>query len=632
MTKLTKSPWVLVLLVLLVLLPLTVSASNSTPERVRVYVEFAPGQRNAVQSLLKSENAQFHFEFAELNSFVVTLPQKAIDGLRHNPRVVDVEVDPLRYLAAEQSAYALPELVTEDLAQTVPYGVTAVQAPEVWAEGYWGAGKKVCIIDTGYSAVHEDLPDDVDGISQISGELFTDDGNGHGSHVAGTVAGIDNDVGVIGVSPDVDLFIVKIFDFDGLWVSAGHSSDLVAAAYACEEAGANVISMSLSGTTRSGKEERAFNAVYGRGILSVAAASNDGSTEYHYPASYDSVISVAAVDVNNEHADFSQMNDAVELAAPGVGVLSTVSYLATAEVLVDGVPYVANGIEFAPLGTAVGPLTDGGLCTATGDWAGMVVLCLRGDVSFYDKVINVQNSGGTAAIIYNNEPGNFFGTLGDGNSSAIIAASLSQEDGLFLVANKLGSEATITNQFEYPGNGYEAWDGTSMSTPHVSAVAALLWSANPAWTNEQIRVAMQQTALDLGDPGRDDLYGFGLVQAKAALDWLENGTVSMHVADVEMAYTQNGRNYNLFTTVAVEDEAGAPVADATVYIATEYPDGLVETDIGLTDANGLVTFRLRTKLTGRYVSMVTDVVHAHLAYLPDSNVETSAFLTIPQQP
>ena len=71
------------------------------------------------------------------------------------------------------------------------------------------------------------------------------------------------------------------------------------------------------------------------------------------------------------------------------------------------------------------------------------------------------------------------------------------------------------------GSSYEAWGGTSMATPHVAGVAALLWSANPAWTNVEIRDAMAATALDLGDPGRDIAYGYGLVQAFDALQYLQ---------------------------------------------------------------------------------------------------------------
>ncbi len=614
----------IILLILLVAVPLAATA-NQAPDPVRVYVEYAPGQRDAVRGALAQAGAQMHHEFTELNSYAVTLPEAALPGLQRNPNVVSVEADPPRSLAGVSLSAQL-ETLTE---QVVPYGVTAVQAPDVWAQGYDGANRKVCIIDTGYSPTHEDLPDNVDGISQIPGEEFTYDTNSHGSHVAGTIAAIDNEVGVIGVAPGVDLFIVKIFDFNGLWVSKAHSSDLVAAAYACEEAGANIISMSLSGTQATGKEEQAFNAIYERGILSVGAASNDGIEEYHYPASYDSVISVAAVDINNVVADFSQFNDAVELAAPGVDVLSTVSYLATDELAVDGVTYAAHGIEFSPFGTASGVLVDGGLCTATGDWADMVVLCARGDISFYDKVMNVQNSGGVAAVIYNNEPGNFWGTLGEGNTSDIPAISLSQEDGQFLVADKLGFNGDVTHLWEYPASGYEAWGGTSMATPHVSAVAALLWSANPSWTNEGIRLAMQETALDLGDPGRDVHYGFGLVQANDALNLLQTGSLTMHAADITMSYTKQGRHYNLYTAVTVADEYGEPAADATVFLTVDTPDGDLVAESGLTDANGEVVFHLRTRQPGRYFAAITDITHAELTYLPEANVETGDSLAIP---
>jgi subtilisin family serine protease len=622
----------LFILILLVAVPLTAAGASNAPEKVRVYVEYAAGQKNQVLNALDRAGGQVHYEFAELKSFAVTLPETAVNGIQHNPNVVSVEADALRYLdssAAGVSAAAQVETVME---QVVPYGVTAVQAPEVWVDGYNGANRKVCIIDTGYSPSHEDLPDDVDGVSQIEGESFTDDVNSHGSHVAGTIAAIDNEVGVVGVAPGVDLFSVKIFDVDGLWVSTAHSSDLVAAAYACEDAGANVISMSLSGTQATGKEEKAFAALYDRGILSIGAASNDGIEEYHYPASYPSVVSVAAVDINNEWADFSQFNDAVELAAPGVAVLSTTSYVATDELEVDGITYEAHGIDLTPYGTAVGPLVDGGLCDAVGDWADAVVLCSRGDISFYDKVINAESGGAVAAVIYNNEPGNFWGTLSEGNTSVIPAISLSQEDGLYLVANKLGQAGTVTHLLDYPASGYEAWDGTSMATPHVSAVAALIWSANPGWTNEVVRTAMQQTALDLGDPGRDVYYGYGLVQAKDALDLLNEGSLTMHVAGVDLSYTRNGRNYNLYTTVDVADEAAAPVAGATVAITMEMPDGTLVADNGVTDDNGTVVFKLRTRETGRYVVTVSDVAHPELTYLPDANVATTAALTISRQP
>ena len=82
----------------------------------------------------------------------------------------------------------------------------------------------------------------------------------------------------------------------------------------------------------------------------------------------------------------------------------------------------------------------------------------------------------------------------------------------------------MVSTVDAPGSGYEAWGGTSMATPHVSGVAALLWSANPKWTNVQIREAMAMTAMDLGDDGWDPHYGYGLVQALDALEYLQGLT------------------------------------------------------------------------------------------------------------
>lgn len=130
--------------------------------------------------------------------------------------------------------------------------------------------------------------------------------------------------------------------------------------------------------------------------------------------------------------------------------------------------------------------------------------------------MNVQNGGGRAALIYNNVSGGFQGTLGEGNSSTIIALGLSLEDGQYLAANNIGSTATVSSSVVTPASGYEAWSGTSMATPHVSAAAALVWSCLPTATNVQVRNALTSTALDLGTAGRDVHYGYGLVQAKIA--------------------------------------------------------------------------------------------------------------------
>ena len=83
---------------------------------------------------------------------------------------------------------------------------------------------------------------------------------------------------------------------------------------------------------------------------------------------------------------------------------------------------------------------------------------------------------------------------------------------------QLGQLATVSVK---PVN-YAYYDGTSMSTPHVSAVAALVWSYFPTCSGAQIRTSLTRSALDLGAPGRDDKFGYGLVQAKTAYDRIVN--------------------------------------------------------------------------------------------------------------
>ncbi len=500
-------------------------------EKVRMFVEFAPGQQAIVRKALKRAGAKFHYTFSHLNSFVVTIPQRARKGIEENLYVVGAEIDPPRYLITNESttnvSTPLVNTVTSS-GEIVPYGVDAVQARDIWdidgdaevdTEATAGFGVKVCIIDSGYYGAHEDLPDllSADGISQVDDNWYQD-GYGHGSHVAGTIAGEDNNLGVIGVAPNVSLYVVKYFDDSGY---ASYASDLIEAGNACAASGAQIISMSLGGSVPNLKERLHFATLYRRqGILSIAAAGNDGDTTYSYPASYDTVISVAAIDETNAIAAFSQQNSKVELVAPGVAVLSSVPYIDTNEVNASARRYAADHIENSFRGSATGVLLDGGLCTDVGSWADAIILCERGSVSFYEKVMNVENSGGVAAVIYNNEPGGFYGTLGENNSSNIIGLSISREDGLSLKEDFLTTEVSVTSAYEWPASGYESWSGTSMATPHVTGVAALLWSEIPTATNEEIREAMDATALDLGTSGRDEIFGFGLIQAKSALDYL----------------------------------------------------------------------------------------------------------------
>lgn len=600
--------------------------ASSDNGKVRVFVQFAPGKGAAVEKSLHAAGGEIHYAFDDLETFSVSLPEAALDGIAHNPNVVLIEEDAPRYpISVMPSATAVDVPVQE-----VPYGVDMVQARDVWdanRDGVVDAGaptaanRKLCIIDSGVFTGHEDLQ----GLNFNGGYPtgWNSDGLGHGTHVTGTIAAANNSLGVIGVTPGtVQLYMVRVFGDDGSWT---YASTLIDAANRCASAGANIISMSLGGSKSSLTEKRGFASLYSKGILSIAAAGNDGNTAYSYPASYDSVMSVAAIDEAGAVADFSQQNDQVEIAAPGVGVLSTVPYIDETFVTVNGVSYSGGHIDYSGRGTASGALVDGGICDSTGAWSGKVVLCQRGTISFYDKVMNVQNSGGAAVLIYNNVSGSFLGTLGDGYSSNIIGVSLSMEDGQYLLANAMGQVADVTSNLYTDVSGYEYYDGTSMATPHVSAVAALVWSAKPTATNADIRAALTTTALDLGAAGRDVAYGYGLVQAKAAIDYLTGGSggdAAMHVADLDgVSSLVNSKSWKATITVKVVDANGVAVSGAVVTGA--WSGGITGTGTCTTGAAGtcaVASSNIKTTKTS-VTFTVSDVAAGGFTYDAAANAD-----------
>lgn len=236
----------------------------------------------------------------------VSMDKKTLNQLRNDPSVESISPDHKRTL----------------MAQETPYGFTMVQANQFSQNNT--QARTVCIIDTGYNLGHADLPNQNDGVSGTAnnsavGNWFND-GNGHGTHVAGTIAALNNNDGIVGVYPGVDLHIVKIFDDNGNWTFA---SDLIDGINQCQSAGADVVNMSLGGGGASTAERNAMDQFNNDGILLVAAAGNSGNSTLSYPASYDAVISVAAVSANENRASYSQYNSQVEIAGPGSSVYST---------------------------------------------------------------------------------------------------------------------------------------------------------------------------------------------------------------------------------------------------------------------------------------------------------------------
>ncbi|KWS02849.1 Alkaline serine protease [Lysobacter capsici AZ78] len=474
----------------------------------------------------KAGDATVNFQFDKLNAAVLTLPSAdAIKALRANPDVESVEIDYPRY----------------PMAQSVPYGIDQVQARDAWdanrdgtidAGAATGAGIKVCVIDSGINSTHEDFA----GVALTGYPTgWNTDTCSHGTHVAGTIAAANNATGVVGVSPGkVSLHIIKIFGSNGYNGSSHgqcswtYSSTLVDAAQRCASAGAKVINMSLGGANSSTTERNAFQTLANNGVLSIAAAGNSGNATLSYPASYPSVVSVAAVDQNNVKASFSQFNAEVELSGPGVDTLSTTP-LANDPLVIGNSQFAANPIAGSRQTTASAGWVNGGLCTASSStWRNKVVLCQRGTNTFNDKVTRVKTGGGLAMVVYNNVDGPlsaaFFNTATPPQpvTSTLPAVGISKADGETIIASLAGQTATVDATPSLSNVAYENKSGTSMATPHVAGAAAVVWSSKPTATAQQVLEALETTALDIDAAGRDNNTGWGLVQIPAAIAELQS--------------------------------------------------------------------------------------------------------------
>jgi major intracellular serine protease len=215
----------------------------------------------------------------------------------------------------------------------IPYGVNQLQAPEIWAQGEKGSGIVIAVLDTGIDTNHPDLKPNI-----IDGRNFTNEGcesdysdnNGHGTHCAGTIAGVENEKGVVGVAPEAKLLIGKVLDKNG----SGSYRDIInGIKWATKWKGKNgektrIISMSLGGSYDDKNLEEAILEACAKGILVVVASGNEGDNnentfEYGYPALYNECITVGAIDENYKIAYFSNNHKQVDVVASGVDVLST---------------------------------------------------------------------------------------------------------------------------------------------------------------------------------------------------------------------------------------------------------------------------------------------------------------------
>lgn len=368
---------------------------NDVSRKIVVFQNWV--NKTAYDEILKSAGAVKIKNLPLINAVVVLASPASEKALRQRSEVRRVDPDVVVYTQAKPLPAPPPE--------RLPWGVDRIDADLVWDRNHdlavdsganAGGGVKVAVLDTGIDLDHPDLQANIKGgINTLNPLKSPDDDNGHGTHVAGIIAGVDNSVGILGTATQAWLYAVKVLNRQG----SGYVSDIIEGLQWSIDNGMQVVNMSFGTSTDVQSFHEAIVAAYDRGIVLVAAAGNGGPGDNTvlYPAKYPEVIAVSATDNTDTIASWSSRGPEVELAAPGVDVYST-----------------------------------------------------------------------------------------------------------------------------YKGGGYKTLSGTSMASPHVVGSVALIIASGitdangNGRVNDEVRSRLQHTADDLGAAGKDNLYGYGLVDAEEA--------------------------------------------------------------------------------------------------------------------
>jgi len=457
-------------------------------QRVDVIIGFDRTPGPAERALIQGVGGQVRFSYHLIPAIAASLPQAALAGLANNPRISVIE----------------PDLTVQkvDAELDNSWGVKKIGGGGTLVGGktYTGSGQTVFILDSGVDYTHPDLATNYSGpASGLNYDFANNDGDpydddNHGTHVAGTIAAVDNNSGVVGVAPQAQIASLKVLDSTG----SGAWSWIIAALEFAVDHGAKVTNNSYGSSSYPGTlVEQAYAEAEAAGVITIASAGNSGncagkSDSVGYPGKFSSVIAIAATDVNNARPCFSSTGPAVAFAAPGVAVVSTI-----------------------------------------------------------------------------------------------------------------------------PGNQYASYNGTSMASPHVAGLVALLLEAGLSDTNQngkvsdEARAALKAGAQDLGASGRDNLYGEGLVNASASLSAVLNTVTppSGRAAVVKsIAYVRNGpAGKNMNITVTIVDSTDVAIEGASVSVAVTKDSSAYATGSGTTNSAGVVTFQLKPAPNGCYNTDVTGV-------------------------
>ena len=377
MERMKRIQLIVLTIVAAIFVPLGAEASSASEKRIVVTSSIDP-----LVEWLDERGVATYEAYEELDIVVVEASSDDFNHLREQFPAAIVQKEKVYAQSADREIASAP-LVLAQRARTLPYT---------------GRGVKVAVIDSGVDTLHSELNIAggycAKGVYCPSRIKYHDD-NGHGTHVAGVIAAQLNGKGIVGLAPNVELYAVKAMNAYGL----GTTSSLIDAVSWSIQNNIQVANLSINTPNSDIALQRVLERAYAKGMILIGSAGNNGlepMNQVTYPARYETVIAVGAVDPSLKKLPKSAIGEEVEVVAPGYQVLSTYPY----------------------------------------EW--------------------------------------------------------DFEDGV--------------------RDGYTRMSGTSMAAPHVTAVFALYRERFPNMTNEQIRQYVQGTAKDIGAPGRDPLYGYGLIQ------------------------------------------------------------------------------------------------------------------------
>ena len=569
-----------------------------TPEKggppdglVKVLIGFKEKPGPPEQALIKGLGGKIKYTYNLIPAIAASVPDVAIEALKKNPNITNIELD--------SKVYAL------DTELDNSWGVKRIGAGLVHDSGNNGEGIKIAIIDTGIDYDHPDLAANYAGgydfVNKDNDPMDDDITYGHGTHVSGIVAALDNGSGVVGVAPKAKLYALKVLDDSG----TGYVSDVVfAIQWATDPDGdgsandrLDIINMSLGGR-KNIFLEWACNLAYLDGLLLVAAAGNDEAV--CYPAAYSRVIAVSATDYdymngNDILANFSSVGPEVELAAPGVNINST---------LLGG-----------------GYVTHDGTSMASPHVAGTAALVWAENPSWSNKDVRkcLQNSAEDINLL-DTEQG--YGLVDAENAvlGTTNGNNLPTQQATGVITGTVTIEDTTTpiEGAKVTADGFSTFtdDGGDYTLANLPVDIYTVTASKTGYTEGS------QVAEVLED--NTTFVDFALNPEPTPTD-------TMHIHSIDMSLKTAGPNVNAIAEVTIRDESDTPVEGAAV--SGIWSEATSDTDSGVTGTDGKVSFKsnkVKNPPSGtKFTFTVDDVIKD--GYPPLIDVGAPGNITFPQE-